>query len=227
MGPIFDPNPGEDLPQERSLLGLAMRGPRTQGGWHGQEGSALDFFDLKAILEQLERGLHIEPLSFQPAEHPSYHPGKCARVQLAGADLGIFGEVHPVVAERLGLDELPLVAGELNLDALLRAIPSNFPIAPVPAFPPVLEDIALIVDESIPAERVRETIHQAGGSLLKEARLFDVYRGEQVGAGKKSLAYALVYQAVDRTLTDDEVADLRGAITAKLSEELGAALREA
>ena len=187
----------------------------------------MGFFDLKAIVEKIAQGLHLEPFDYQATEHASFHPGKCAKVMLKDVELGVLGEIHPLVAERLGLEELPLAACELALDPLLEMMSVSYPVSPVSAFPPVLEDIALIVEESLPAERVRQAIHRAGGDLLREARLFDVYRGEQIGVGKKSLAYSLVYQAPDRTLTDQEAAELREVIVAALRDELGAVLREA
>jgi phenylalanyl-tRNA synthetase beta chain len=96
----------------------------------------------------------------------------------------------------------------------------------VPEFPPVLEDLALVVDESLPAERVAELIRRTGGKVVRDVRLFDVYRGEKVGAGKKSLAYSLTYQASDRTLSDKDVAGLRTHILRRLEQELGAKLRQ-
>ena len=96
----------------------------------------------------------------------------------------------------------------------------------MPAFPPVLEDLALVVDESLPAERVAELIRQTGGKVVADVRLFDVYRGEKIGAGKKSLAYSLTYQAADKTLSDKDVAGIRAHILRRLEQELGAKLRQ-
>ncbi len=106
-----------------------------------------------------------------------------------------------------------------------RLIPTHFDIEPVPAYPLVLEDIAVVVDEAIPAEKVASLIRQSGGKLLKSVRLFDVFRGDQVGAGKKSLAYSLTYQAADRTLTDVESTQVRNRIVRRLEQDLGAKLR--
>jgi phenylalanyl-tRNA synthetase beta chain len=117
------------------------------------------------------------------------------------------------------------LAGEFDLDALLALIPQRLQVAPVPVFPPVLEDLALVVDETIPARQVENAIRQAGGQTVTAVRLFDVYRGGQIGAGKKSLAYSLTYQSPDRTLTDKEVSKIRDHIIRQLEEELGAKLR--
>jgi phenylalanyl-tRNA synthetase beta chain len=118
-----------------------------------------------------------------------------------------------------------VLAAELYLDIIFPAIPQRFEVSPVPAFPPVLEDLAVVVDESIPAEQVDRLIRQAGGRTVTSLRLFDVYRGDQVGPGKKSLAYSLTYQNPERTLTDAEVAGIRQRIVRRLEQEYGARLR--
>jgi phenylalanyl-tRNA synthetase beta chain len=137
----------------------------------------------------------------------------------------VLGELHPLVRERYELSANPLIAADLDLKALLAAIPPLYSVQTVPAFPPALEDLAVIVDEDLPAVRVEEMIRQAGGKMLASLRLFDVYRGEQIGAGKKSLAYNLAYQAADHTLTDPEVQQIRQRIIRRLDQELGAKLR--
>ncbi len=187
----------------------------------------MDFFDLKGVLEGLFSGLHLPEggLRYEPVEHPSFHPGKSARIQLGEAVIGVLGELHPLVRERYDLPPAPVLAADLDLQTMLAAIPDLYEVEPVAAFPPVLEDLALILDEGIPADQVAEVIRKAGGKLLHDVRLFDVYRGGQTGAGKKSLAYNLTYQAPDRTLTDGEVAQVRQKIIRRLEQELGAKLR--
>jgi phenylalanyl-tRNA synthetase beta chain len=117
------------------------------------------------------------------------------------------------------------LAAEFDLEAVLAAIPVGYPIRPVSEFPPVLEDIAIIVDEALPADRVEALIKQTGGKMLASVLLFDVFRGEQIGAGKKSLAYALTYQSLEGTLTDKDAAAIRSRIVRRLENELGAKLR--
>jgi phenylalanyl-tRNA synthetase beta chain len=111
------------------------------------------------------------------------------------------------------------------MDLLVSLIPDRYEMQPVFAYPPVLEDLALVVDEEIPAGRVADLIQQAGGRIVTNITLFDVYRGEQIGKGKKSLAYSLTYQSSDKTLTDNDVAQLRQRIIRRLDQELGARLR--
>ena len=156
---------------------------------------------------------------------PSYHPGKSAWLKSGDTVLGVFGELHPLVARRFDLGANPLLAAEIDLELLLPLIPSHYDLKPVPVFPPILEDIAIVVDEALPAGQVEELIRQAGGKLLSGVRLFDIFRGEQLGAGKKSLAYSLTYQAPDRTLTDTEAAQVRQRIVRRLEQEFGAKLR--
>jgi phenylalanyl-tRNA synthetase beta chain len=226
LGTVFHPQAGQRLPQERLRLGILLRGPRAEPDWKQAGQPSLDFFDLKGILEQLGAGLHLPGLAFSPSSHPGYHPGKCAAVQLGGETLGVAGEVHPLVAERFDLGDLPLAAAELEAQPLLAAIPDRYALKPVPAVPAAYEDLALIVGWEVPAEQVRRTILAAGEPLVQAARLFDVYRGPQIGEGKVSLAYSLTYQAADRTLTDEEVAAVRRRVVEALQRELGAKLRD-
>ena len=204
---------------------LVLCGPRQPASWQGQDAQAMDFYDLKGIVSSLLEGMHIAGVRYEPAQHPSFHPGKCAEVYLGEHLLGVMGELHPLVRENYALPPHPLVAADFELEVLLGAVPRRFDVQAVAAFPPVLEDLAVVVDEDLPAERVAETIRQAGGAMVTEVRLFDVYRGEQVAAGKKSLAYSLTYQAADRTLTDQEAAQVRQRIVRWLEQELGAVLR--
>ena len=120
----------------------------------------------------------------------------------------------------------PILAADLDLDALVSLTPALYETEPVPEYPPVLEDLALVVDESLPAGQIAELIRQTGGKVLRAVRLFDVYRGGNIGAGKKSLAYSLAYQAEDRTLSDTEVAGIRTRILRRLEQQLGAILRQ-
>jgi phenylalanyl-tRNA synthetase beta chain len=197
--------------------------------WQGADDSPMDFFDLKGILSGLFDGLHLPDVHYEAGQHPTFHPGKCARVLSAERQIGVFGELDPRV--RAGYDwpaafgRTPILAADLDLDAILALVPARYAITPVPEFPPVLEDLALVVDEALPAERVAESIRRSGGRVIAGVRLFDVYRGEKVGAGKKSLAYSITYQAPDKTLSDKDVAGIRTRILRSLEQELGAALR--
>jgi len=225
LGPVFLPIPNAELPKEENMLVIAMSGLRQLPAWDLKAGLMLDFFDLKGVIEGLLNGLGLKQTSFERLESdPRFHPGKCARLNYQQQTLCIFGEVHPLMKARYEFGIAPVLAAEFYLEALKKVEP-GFGIQPVFNFPPMLEDIALIVDESIPASKVETLIRQTGGALLSKARLFDVFRSEQIGEGKKSLAYALTYQAPDRTLTDKEAAQLRNKIIKRLEYELGAKLR--
>lgn len=228
IGPVYLPRDGQPLPDEPNHLVVVMSGPRALPAWQGSDRGTMDFFDLKGIVEALAAGLHLEAVDFEPVEDdPRFHPGKCAAMVVNGERLGVMGELHPLVIENYEqAPETPLLALDLQVDPLMGTVSERYAIEPVPAYPPVLEDLAIVVDEEIPAERVEEVLRQACGDILAELRLFDLYRGEQLEAGKKSLAYALTYQSAERTLTDEDVADVRKRVIKAIERELDAKLRE-
>jgi phenylalanyl-tRNA synthetase beta chain len=176
------------------------------------------------VFDVLTGGLRIGKLEFRPEEHSTFHPGRCAGLYLRGKRIGVAGELHPLVQRAYELDR-PVAAAELDLDLLVEDIPMIDKVTSIPAHPAVYQDIALVVSEKTPASEVEQVIVKAGGELLREVKLFDVYRGEPIPAGKKSLAYALTYQAEDRTLTDKEVAKVHGQIVKAVEHQLGATLR--
>ncbi len=225
LGPVYLSSEAGRLPEELLKLSIVLSGPHSLPSWQGADDGAMDFYSLKGVLEALFDGLNIKNASVETAQHPSFHPGKCAHVLIDGRRIGVVGEIHPVVREQYRIEEFPVLAADLSFKAIAASIPETMDIRPVQIYPPVLEDLAIVVDEGLPAEQVETVIWKAGGSLLVDVRLFDLYRGNQVGKDKKSLAYSLVYQAADRTLTDDEVAKIRGRIVKKLGETLGAVLR--
>lgn len=222
IGAVYLPQ-GKELPAEPRRLAIALSGKRYLSAWDAKVGVKFDFYDLKGILEALFSALHLS-VSYAPAEHPSFHPGKCAAALTGSTPLGVFGEIHPQVQENYDL-ATPILAADFDLEALFAALPGSYPVESFSEYPPVLEDIALIVDEALPADRVEALIRQTGGKLLESARLFDVFRSEQLGAGKKSLAYSLVYRSPDGTLTDKDAAAIRSRIIKRLEKELDAKLR--
>jgi phenylalanyl-tRNA synthetase beta chain len=232
IGPAFHPRAGGEpsgegrLPDETAQVAIVLAGQRRPPAWDDPDPGALDFYDLKGILESLLDGLHIFGAVYEPVESYTFHPGKCAQIRAGERVLGVFGELHPQVKARYDFGGLPgVLAAELDLGALLAAAQVSYAVAAVPAHPPVLEDIAVVVDEGVPAARVAEVIRLGGGKLLVDLRLFDIFRGEQIGAGKKSLAYALTYQAPDHTLTDKDAAGIRQRIVRRLEQELGGKIR--
>jgi phenylalanyl-tRNA synthetase beta chain len=150
---------------------------------------------------------------------------KAAQVLLKGGVIGVLGEVHPAVRRAFDLPDGRAAVAELQLAPLAAAVSARQKMQPLSSFPAIKEDLALLVDESVTAEQVEQAIRQGGGSLLRQVTLFDVYRGKQVPAGKKSLAYALTFQADDKTLKDADVEKVRRRIVARLGQTVGAELR--
>jgi phenylalanyl-tRNA synthetase beta chain len=177
------------------------------------------------VVEHLLAGLHITGATYQRATHTSFHPGRSAMLMIDGREIGTFGELHPLVARAFELDAAPVFVAEFDLDALLAVAPPFFSVKELPITPPVLQDVALVVKDEIAAADVEAAIRRAGGDLLKQVTLFDVYRGDPIPAGHKGLAYSLVYQTDERTLTDKEVASVHARIVKAVERELGAKLR--
>jgi phenylalanyl-tRNA synthetase beta chain len=227
LGAVFHPQPDRALPREPKRLCALLTGPRAAPGWltAGGEDSRFDFFDVKGVAEALLDGLQVADVTWERGSDASYHPGRCAQVSAGGAVLGHLGELHPRVVAAFDLPPQPVCALELDLDALIKAWREDRQMDPISTHPPIYEDLAFVVDETLPAERMREMIQQTGRPLLRGVTLFDLFQDDKIGPGKKSLAYALTYQADDRTLTDDEVAKVRAKIVKRLEKELGAVLR--
>jgi phenylalanyl-tRNA synthetase beta chain len=229
IGPIFISSKPGHLPDELQRLSIVLAGSRDLSSWQVVDQTLMDFYDLKGLIAGLLENLHIPAVHFQPDSNPTFHPGKCARVFSGEKRLGLIGELHPQVHERYdwpaSFARTPILAADMDLDELLELVPALFETVPVPEFPPVFEDLALVVPESLPAERVVELIRQTGGKVIADVRLFDIYRDEKLGAGKKSLAYRITYQAGDKTLSDKDVAGIRTRIVRRLEQELGATLR--
>jgi phenylalanyl-tRNA synthetase beta chain len=231
LGPIFEPNKlgpstgsGQGLPNEQSKLALVMSGSRIATAWDVKDSPTFDFYDMKGRVELLLSGLRYKDVSYTPTDSVNYlHPGKAAEVKVNGQAVGVFGELHPLVKEKYETGDSPIIAAEFDLEKL-RSINPTYSVVPVSEFPPVYEDIAIIVDESVAAARIEALIRQTGGKTVTNVRLFDVYRDEKIGAGKKSLAYSLTYQS-DRTMTDAEAAAIRNKIVKRLEHEVGAKLR--
>ncbi len=228
LGAVYLPSENGILPDELPRLAIGISGARATADLPWQTASGMfDFFDLKGIVHALLSGLHIREVRYEPAEHPTYRPGRTAAIVVDNQHIGVLGEIHPRVREAWGFaTPAPVLLADIDL-AALRAIAEDktMLVADVPRFPAIHEDLAVIVDEALPAEAVARAIRAAGGSLLGEIRLFDVFRGEQIGAGKKSLAYALTYRADDRTLTDKEAEKVRNKIIRSLEGQIGGVVR--
>lgn len=218
-------NTPEGLPLEPRRLAIVMTGARHPSSWLNGASDVMDFYDLKGVVEGLVHGLHVGEAKYTRAEHPSLHPGRSATLTVNGVKVGAFGELHPLVARAFELESAPVLVADFDLEALLGQVRTMYRVTPLPLTPAVLEDIALVVREEVPAQEVETVIRQAGGDLLKGVTLFDVYRGAPVPEGHKSLAYSLTYQTDERTLNDKEVAAVRKKIVKSAEARLGASLR--
>jgi phenylalanyl-tRNA synthetase beta chain len=187
--------------------------------------ATLDFFDLKGILESLVDDLHLPGVTYRAGKAAYLHPGRSAAILSGERILGEFGELHPRIAAQCDFGERTVLVGEFDVDALQAATPVRYAYVPVPRFPAALRDIAVVVPDSLANEKVVHEIRAAGGNLLRDVRLFDLYRGDSIPAGTKSLAYALSYLAEDRTLTDKEVDKAHKKIEDRLKHVLKAQIR--
>jgi phenylalanyl-tRNA synthetase beta chain len=231
IGFIYVPRAGQKLPDEPRRLALCLTGNRGREFWNdadaGKEEARLplDFFDLKGVIEDLVNDLHVPEVRFTASTAKLLHPARSASLTAAGRALGDFGELHPRTAAQYRLGDRAVLVAELDVDALQVVVPARYGFRPVPQFPAALRDIAIVVEESIPAEKIVAEIRTAGGELLHDVRLFDVYRGGSIPSGMKSLAFALAYQASDRTLTDKEIDKAHKKIEERLRHILKARIR--
>ncbi|HEY3452850.1 MAG TPA: phenylalanine--tRNA ligase subunit beta [Myxococcales bacterium] len=222
--PAKDPNGEQPADETRVLAGL-MAGSRVGLQWAAKR-EPLDFFDLKGALQNALEAAGVRDASFEPAKGPSLlHPRSACEIKVSGgASLGFLGELHPSVAGKLDLPRGVLVF-ELRFDAIVAAAKLVPVYKGVPKFPAVLRDLAMVLDDAASAASVEAAIREAGGGLVEDAVLFDVFRGTNIPGGKKSLAYAIRYRAADRTLTDDEINQAHGRIVGALEQKLSATLR--
>jgi phenylalanyl-tRNA synthetase beta chain len=231
IGFVYVPKLGEKLPAEPRRLAMALTGPRTQESWSDAVASGaggkqpMDFYDSKAIVEAIVDDLHLAGVTYAPATADYLWPGRAANLIVSGTIIGAFGQLHYKAADAFGLGTRPILVGEFDIEALQALVPSRFQYTPVPRFPAALRDVAVVVPETITAERIASEIRTAGGDLVRGLRLFDLYRGESIPPGTKSLAYALTYQADDRTLTDKEVDKAHKRIEDRLKHVLKAQIR--
>jgi phenylalanyl-tRNA synthetase beta chain len=211
------------VPPQPRRIAVLLTGQREAAGWWGP-GRAADWTDAVAAAQAVAAALNVE-LSVAADEHAPWHPGRCARLSLPDGTLaGHAGELHPRVVTALELPERTCAA-ELDLDLLVEAAPPVMSAAAVSTHPVALRDVALVVDASVPAASVEAALRAGAGPLLEQVRLFDDYRGPQIEAGRRSLAYRLVLRAGDRTLTGEEADAVVEAAVARAAADVGAVRR--
>jgi len=219
VGKEYRPRPN-DLPDEREILCGILSRPGTEKSWQGGEYSP-DFFTVKGVIEGLLSQLGVEA-SFKECMDHGLHSTKQAAVIVDGNELGVVGEIHPVVLERFDITEAVYLV-EIDLVALLPCIAGHKMFRPIARFPSVVRDMALVLDTGVAHQKVMDIIKSF--PLVEKVDIFDVYSGEQVPPGKKSLAYRITYQSPTHTLTDKEVNKVQKQILDRLAKDLGAILR--
>ena len=213
LAKIYLPVEGEVLPEEPKMLLL------------GSYGANETFFTLKGELEAVFAGLRLKNARYSAVkDNPSYHPGRCAMVSIEGVDVGVMGQVHPLVAKNYGID-VPVFCAEINFTKLLDLQLPDATYAPLPKYPSVSRDLSLICDESVTVSEAEDVITAAAGKLLRGVKLFDIYRGTGVPEGKKSMAFSLELRADDRTLTDTDSEGVVNKVLSALKDKLNASLR--
>ena len=221
-GRVFLPRRG-DLPEEVETVAAVMAGQREESSWLSSGERDLDFFDAKGAVEWMLGKLGIQA-TWEPAEHSVYQPGRCAIAKAGDATLGYVGEVHPAIRERFDLDAGIVAGFELGLFALLAAVPdSERRFESLPRFPEATRDLALVVPSDVSAGQITALIMRH--RLVQRAELFDIYSGENIAPGTKSLAFHVSFQAGDRTLTNEEVSRSLDGLLRTLEREVGATLR--
>ena len=213
LAKIYLPVDGEPLPEEPKMLLL------------GAYGEGTSFFSVKGELEAVFKGLRLKKASYTAVkDNPSYHPGRCAAVTIDGVEVGVIGQVHPIVAKNYGID-VEVYCAEINFTKLFDLQLPDATYTPLPKYPTVTRDLALICDEAITVAQAEDVITAAAGKLLRGIKLFDIYRGTGVPEGKKSMAFSMQLRADDRTLTDTDSEAVVAKVLAAVQEKLGATLR--
>jgi phenylalanyl-tRNA synthetase beta chain len=222
MGRVFYPSEA-DLPDEKTRVGIFVTGDWDQNAWL-RSGVTVDYYLVKGLIERLCEAFG-STFDYLPGEEPFLHPGKSAVVRDSrGQKVGWLGDVHPLVLQAYDLRG-SAVAAELDIETLLGDSSADATFRDLLAYPVVEQDLALVVDTSVPVSAVIASLRAAGGELLEEVAVFDVYEGTQVLAGKKSLALRLSFRAPDRTLSEAEVNDLRRWMLERMAADMGAELR--
>ncbi len=220
LGKIYVPRP-DDLPDEQEILCCLLSGPAAESSWHG-EGNPPDFYEAKGIVEGLLDRLNA-PVTFEPDTDESLHSNKQAAIIIEGNKAGVLGQIHPKVLENFDISE-DVYFIEIDMAALLPYAAVHRMFQPIPRFPAMVRDLALVIDTGVTHRKILSIIESF--PLVTDVSVFDVYSGEQVPAGKKSLAYRITFQSPDHTLTDKEVNKVEKQILDRLSRDLGTSLRE-
>ena len=225
LGKIYLPYPDKpsSLPNEKLIITGAIN--KTGRGDVWEKSLSLDIFDIKGIIETVFQGLKVENWEVIPGNHPAFHPLRNGKIIMGGKEVGIFGEIHPEVINNYRIPG-KVNLFEIDFENLLPNVPSDIKYCILPKYPLVQRDLALIVKEEIFSADIIKTIKSIDEKLIKKVTLFDIFKGKQIGDGYKSLAYSVIFQDKDRTLTDQEVENIYKKIREQLITKFSAKIRE-
>ncbi|SDP38041.1 phenylalanine--tRNA ligase subunit beta [Selenomonas ruminantium] len=225
VAPVFFPKqlPVTEQPEEVVKLVGLMTGRRNTVGWN-QANDMIDFYDMKGLVEELLASLSISKYTVEAGEHFALHPGKTALFKKGREVIATLGELHPQAAENFGIKQ-KVYLFEMDVEVLMKYTAKNFHFDSLPKFPATSRDLAIVVDKDAEAGRIEQVITKNGGKHFKSVTLFDVYTGEHVAEGKKSLAFNLQFQSKDKTLTDEEADTAFNNILKAVEKQFGAQLR--
>jgi len=218
LGSVYLPKGDDELPDEprRITLGL-LDYTKDQ----------LGFYRMKGYIEALLDRMGVRGVSYKAnSDESAFHPGRCASVMVDGKCIGVFGELHPETADNYGFGNVRVLAAELDFDMMFELRFTDMGYTPLPKYPALERDFSFVCEEALEAGSIEACIKKAGGAVLESAKLFDVYRGPQVGEGKKSLSFEVKLRAADKTLSDSEADTVVEKILGKISEEFGIELRK-
>ncbi len=221
LGKVFFAK-GNRLPEERLHLGIAISGNRESRDWETKEAD-VDLYDLKGILEGLFDQLSLS-FELNPGGNAFLKADRCFYIQMEEDKIGVLGEVAEEILDAFGIKDKVFLT-EVDFEKLSARVSRGKKFSPLPKFPPVDRDIAVVVDETLLSKVIRVKIEEVGGSMVESVTLFDVYKGEQVPAGKKSLAYSIRYRSQEKTLTEEEVDEIHRKVLSELEKSFGATLR--
>ena len=221
---VYLPAGRNELPTEIQTLGIVLAGQRDALDRFSSH-ELLDFFDLKGMVDEVLEQVSITGVSYEAATAPGFHPGRTAKLMVGDAQIGLIGELHPEAARQSGFENMRVVAGEIDAEALVELSKRQHASISSPKFLPVEQDLAVVVAEATPAASVEATLRNGAGPLLTDITLFDVFRGPQIGEENKSLAYRLIFTSPGRALTDADLVKVRGKIERVLKQQVGGRLR--
>ena len=212
IGTVFTPISGEPLPAETKVIAAGMYGE-------------CDFYDIKGIVENLLDTVGIHDYKFSACkDNPTFHGGRCASVSASGESLGVIGQIHPSVCANFKIDA-EVYAAFIDFEAIVKLFDMSKHYKALPKFPAITRDIAVTVDKEVEVGEIAKIIKEHRANIIEDYKLFDIYEGVQVGHGKKSVAFSVIFRGADKTLTDDDVNPVTEKILKELEDKLGAKLR--